>query len=508
MSLTIINIVFVILCYALYRYKRRRVHELADKIPSPPGASSVFGALKYSLLGKDMILVLLMEYSRYAHKTGCGMVKFMTDPHIYIGVSDRDDVEYIMKNCLEKENVMHFFTEVIGNAGIFAPVSTWIHRRKMLIPAFSPKIVKGFISMQARQGLELSEQLEIDGRVGSGEFSIWPYINAYTLSSIAETALGVKLDAQRDSNIPFLKAVQDVLCYMSSRLIKVWLWPQFIYKYSKLHADIQASKTLLYKLPDKIIKEKREALYNNNKVRNSHEKQTIYGQGEDQKSFLDHLIILSEEDNRLSDEELREEILVMMLAGTDSSAVAIGYTLVLLGKYPEIQEKLYSEIKNHLGNSDRPLNSDDLLALEYLSRVVKESLRLFPPAPAVTRRAGDKEVHLPSGIILPKETGIVISIWGMNRDPKQWGPTAECFDPDRFSDKQTATYASFSLGPRNCIGYKYALQSVQIAVASIIRRYKVVGEPEKGPVPTIDSTFSIMMRAKDDFKIALENRNN
>ncbi|XP_045518562.1 cytochrome P450 4c3-like [Pieris brassicae] len=455
-----------------------------------------------------MILVLLIEYSRYVHKTGCGMIKFMTEPYIYIGVSDRDDVEYILKNCLEKENVMRFFREIIGNAGIFAPVSTWIHRRKMLIPAFSPKIIKSFVSKQARQGLELSEQLEIDGRVGSGEFSIWPYINAYTLSSIAETALGVKLDALRDPNIPFLRAVQDVLCFIASRIVKVWLWSEFIYKFSNLHADVQTSKTSLYSLPDKIIKEKREALYNNNKLKNLREKQTIYGQGQDSNSFLDHLIMLSEEENRLTDEELREEILVMMLAGTDSSAVAIGYTLVLLAKYPVIQEKLYNDIKNHFGNSDRPLNSDDLMALEYLSRVVKESLRLFPPVPGITRKAGDKEVHLPSGIILPRETGIVVSIWGMNRDPKQWGPTADCFDPDRFSDKQTATYASFSLGPRNCIGYKYALQSVQIAVASIIRRYKVVGEPEKGSVPTIDSTFSIMMRAKDDFKIALEKRHN
>ncbi|CAF4959244.1 unnamed protein product [Pieris macdunnoughi] len=506
MSHTIINIVLVILCYALYRYRRRRVHELAKNIPSPPGASSVFGALKYSLLGKDMILELLIEYSRYAHSIGCGMVKFITDPHICIGVSDRDDVEYILKNCLEKDNIMNLFREVIGNAGIYAPVSTWIHRRKMLIPAFGPKIIKSFVSIQARQGQDLSEQLERDGRVGSGEFSIWPYINAYTLSSIAETALGVKLDALRDPNIPFLRAVQDVLCFMASRIVKFWLWPQFIYKFSSLHADIQNSKALLYSLPNKIIKEKREALHNNNKVKNLREKQTIYGQGQETKSFLDHLIILSEEENRLSDEELREEILVMMLAGTDSSAVAIGYTLVLLAKYPEIQEKLYSEIKNHFGTSDRPLDSDDLMALEYLSRVVKESLRLFPPAPGIARKAGDKEVHLPSGIILPRETTIVVSIWGMNRDPKQWGPTAECFDPDRFSDKQTATYASFSLGPRNCIGYKYALQSVKIAVASIIRRYKVVGEPEKGSVPTIESTFSIMMRAKDDYKIALEKR--
>ncbi|XP_045484968.1 cytochrome P450 4d2-like [Pieris rapae] len=505
MSFVFINIVLVIMCYALYRFRRRRVHELAEKIPTPPDATSVFGALKYSILGRDIILPLIVEYSRYSLKTACGMIRFMTDPHLYVGVTDRVDAEYILKNCLEKDNITNLFKEVIGDAGIYAPVSTWIHRRKMLIPAFGPKIIKSFVSIQARQAQDLSEQLEIDGRVGSGEFSIWPYVSAYTLSSIAETALGIKLDALRDPNIPFLKAIQDVLCLMSSRILKFWLWPQFIYKYSNLHADIQRSTTLLYSLPDKIIKEKRETLHSND-TKLIKEKQIIFGQGEDTKSFLEHLIILSKEDNRLSDKELREEILVMMLAGTDSSAVAIGYTLVLLAKYPEIQEKLYNEIKNNFGNSDRPMQSEDLLVLQYLNRVVKESIRLFPPVPVIIRKAGDEEAHLPSGIILPRETSIVISFWGMNRDPKHWGPTADYFDPDRFSDDQLVNYASFSLGPRNCIGYKYALQSVKIAVASIIRHYKVVGEPEKGPVPTIDSTFSIMMRAKDDFKVALEKR--
>ncbi|XP_045518563.1 cytochrome P450 4A14-like [Pieris brassicae] len=215
--------------------------------------------------------------------------------------------------------------------------------------------------------------------------------------------------------------------------------------------------------------------------------------------------MLSEQENRLSDEELREEILVMMLAGTDTSAVSIGYTLLLLAKYPEIQERAYNEIVKHLGNTDRLLQSEDVMAFEYLNNVVKESLRLFPPVPLLVRNSGDAETTLPSGPTLPSRTTVFISVWGMHRDPKYWGPNAECFDPDRFCDKEL-NVLSFSLGRRNCIGYKYAMQSVKIAVASILRHYKVVGVPEAIPVPTIDSTYSIMLRSMDDFKISLEKR--
>ncbi|CAK1546287.1 unnamed protein product [Leptosia nina] len=504
MIFLILLTVVVGLWISLYKYKRRRVYELAYRIPTPPDVPSNFGVTKYTLEGIKVFLPLLRKYSFYAFEKN-GIVRVMTDPYVYVVMTHREDVEYILKNCLHKDDLMDFFGEIFGGAGIFTSVSKWTRRRKLLVPAFGPKVLKSFVDIQSKQGSRLAEQLEIDGCVGSKEFSVWPYITAYTLGSVAETSLGVKIDALKNPDLPFLKAVGAAFSLVSERILHMWLWPDCLYKYSDLHARFQTVKKTLFSLPEEIIKEKRKTAWKKMENGNSNENNTLFGSDADM-SFLDHLMLLSAEGNGLNDTELREEIMVMLLAGTDSSAVAIGYTLVLLSKYPEEQEKIYKELYSVFGDSDRRLTQADLLQLNYLNMFIKESLRLFPPVPVVARRTGNEEVTLPSGVVLPIDTKCIISLWGMNRDPKVWGPDADCFRPDRFLDKNLLHYASFSLGPRNCLGYQYALQSVKIAIASMVRLYKIMGEVEKGPVPHIDSEYSIMMRAADDFKISLERR--
>ncbi|XP_045541543.1 cytochrome P450 4C1-like [Papilio machaon] len=103
-------------------------------------------------------------------------------------------------------------------------------------------------------------------------------------------------------------------------------------------------------------------------------------------TFLDLLVRLSGGEHGYSDEELREEILTLLVAGTDTSAVGLGYTLKLLAMYPKVQDKVFEELQEVFGDSDRPLVKEDLLKLKYLERVLKESLRLFPPVPFIIRK--------------------------------------------------------------------------------------------------------------------------
>ncbi|CAH0727718.1 unnamed protein product, partial [Brenthis ino] len=227
-------------------------------------------------------------------------------------------------------------------------------------------------------------------------------------------------------------------------------------------------------------------------------------------SFLDMLISISGGENGYSNVELREEVLTMTVAGTDTSATVIGYTLMLLAKYPKIQDKVYEELYEIFGDSNRPVTKQDLVDMKCLERVVKESLRLFPPVPFIVRKV-ETEVKLPSGRILPAGTGAVLGIWGCHRDPKYWGPDAEHFDPDRFLPERfnlehACSYMPFSNGPRNCVGYQFALMSIKTSLAWILRNNKVVGEPEDGPIPHIKVKFSIMMKDVTGYQVALEKR--
>ncbi|KAJ0180020.1 hypothetical protein K1T71_004611 [Dendrolimus kikuchii] len=321
--------------------------------------------------------------------------------------------------------------------------------------------------------------------------------------------MGVTVVAQGKPNSSFLESMNRVTNLICQRIFHLWLQPDWLYKLFPRYKEHQECIKIMHNFTDIEIQRKREDLIveenNGSEVRNEFDL-GIYKR----KSFLDLLISLSGRKMGYTNVELREELLTLIVAGTDTSASAIGFTLILLGKYPAVQEKVYQELVEVFGDMERPLEKEDLLKLKYLERVVKESLRLFPPVPFIVRKVLE-DIKLPSGRILPAGSGIVVSIWGVHRDPKYWGSDAEHFDPDRFSPerfnlKYPFSYMPFSNGPRNCIGYQYALMSMKTALASILRRFKVVGEPEKGPIPRIRVKLDIMMKAVDGFEVTLERR--
>ncbi|XP_072940611.1 cytochrome P450 4c21-like [Epargyreus clarus] len=410
---------------------------------------------------------------------------------------DPVNIETVLKSCLEKDDLHRFIRNVIGNGVIVAPVPIWKIRRKVMMPALTPKIVESFIDIFATQTNVLAQKLEPS--CGTGEFSVWPFINRYTL--VTETALGVKLKAQDDPNVPFLTALNRVTNLLSERIFHLWLQPDWLYKlFRGKYTEHEKCRFTMRDFVAEVISKKREERAINKtseietdfNIKDSHKDQT----------FLDLLIKSSGGDKGYNDVELREEILTLIIAGTDTSAVAIANTLVLLGKYPKIQEKVHEELSSVYGDSDRLLDKEDLPKLQYLERVIKESMRLYPPAPFLVRKLL-REVALPSGHVLPAGSGVIISIWGAHRNPKYWGPDAECFYPDRFLPERLnlphpCCYLPFSNGPRNCVGYQYAMMSMKGALSAILRRYKVIGTPEEGPIPRMKMKIDIMYNYREN----------
>ncbi|CAG5035852.1 unnamed protein product [Parnassius apollo] len=482
------------------------MYRLASAIPGPDEELPMMG-IAHTLTGStEDIMTTLQKYSYFAMKND-GIMRGWLGHILYFLVVDPLDLEMVLKTCLEKDDLHRFMRKIIGYGGIFAPVAIWRKRRKTLIPAFSPKIVESFVEVFSEQSEKLALQLkEVEG---CGQVSVWRFLSTYTLDAVCETVMGIKINAQENPNAPFLKAMQNILNLVTERVFHLWLQPDWLYKFFPQYSKHQKYRKVMHDFTDEVIHNKREEL----------KKERNYQTGVDdnydlrnykRQSFLDLLIKLSGGEKGYSDEELREEILTLSIAGTDTSAVAIGYTLKLLAKYPKVQDRVFQEIQELFGDSDRPLVKEDLIHLNYLERVVKESLRLFPPVPFIIRKVLE-DIDLPSGRVLPAGSGIVVSIWGVHRDPKYWGPDAECFDPDRFLPERlnlqhACSYIPFSNGPRNCVGYQYALMSVKTALAAIVRRYKIVGDEEPGLVPFIKTKIDVMMKAVDDYEIGLEKR--
>ncbi|XP_063391841.1 cytochrome P450 4d8-like [Cydia fagiglandana] len=152
--------------------------------------------------------------------------------------------------------------------------------------------------------------------------------------------------------------------------------------------------------------------------------------------------------------DVQDKLLVFMVAGSDTSATAVSYTAVLLFRYPDVQDKVYQEIQEVFGESDRAVTAEDLLKLTYLEAVIKESLRLYPPVPIVVREVHE-DILLPSGTTLVDETTVMFNIWGTHRNPAYWGPDAEEFRPERFLQgplPHPAMFVPFSYSVRNCLG--------------------------------------------------------
>ncbi|XP_014363766.2 cytochrome P450 4c21 [Papilio machaon] len=495
----------IALCMILFKLKRRLLHRLASKIPGSDDELPFIGlAHKFTGTTED-ILNSLQKYSYEAMKKN-GILRGWLGHILYFIVVDPVDIEVLLKTSLEKDDLHRFIRNVIGNGGIFAPVPIWRRRRKIMVPAFSPKIVGTFMEIFSEQSEKLVTILS--ECAGKGEVTMEPYLCRYTLDSVCETTMGITINAQNNPDAPFLKALKNMLNLVCERIFHLWLQPEWLYKFFSQYTTHQKFLKEIQDFVDEVIQKKRREI-KKEKYLKSEVDRNFGLSNYKTRSFLDLLIEFSGGENGYTDLELREEIITLTVAGTDTSAVSIGYTLKLLAMYPKVQDQLYQELLDVFGTSDRPIVKEDLSKLKYLERVVKESLRLFPPVPFIIRKVL-KDILLPSGRILPAGSGAAISIWGLHRHPKYWGPDAEIFDPDRFLPerfdlKHACSYMPFSSGPRNCIGYQYALMSMKTALSAIVRRYKIIGE-ESGPVPQIKSKIDIMMKAVDDYKICLEKR--
>ena len=220
--------------------------------------------------------------------------------------------------------------------------------------------------------------------------------------------------------------------------------------------------------------------------------------GQDTGDLLSMLMAARDEDGSgMTDRQLRDEILTFLLAGHETTAVSLSWTWYLLSQHPAAGEKLRAELSQVLGGRTPQL--EDLARLPYTDKVVKESMRLYPPAWSLARSTV-KEVEL-SGYRLPVGSNVVMSPWIMHRDPRFF-EQPEQFNPDRWTSDATQrlprfAYFPFGGGPRLCIGASFAMMEAALLLAAIARRFRlhlVPGHPVAAlPSITLRPKHGMMM---------------
>jgi cytochrome P450 len=175
----------------------------------------------------------------------------------------------------------------------------------------------------------------------------------------------------------------------------------------------------------------------------------------------------------MSDTQLRDEVLTLLVAGHETTATALSWTFTLLSRHPDVRRRLEDEVDRKL-SAELP-GAEDAKALPFTRQVVDESLRLYPAVWGIARVAKDWDAV--GGFELPPGSVLYLNPWATHRHPDFW-PNPEGFDPERFAPEAAAArhrfaYFPFAGGPRVCIGNNLALLEAVLILAMVSRRYRV-----------------------------------
>lgn len=224
--------------------------------------------------------------------------------------------------------------------------------------------------------------------------------------------------------------------------------------------------------------------------------------GADRGDLLSMLMLATDEENDagMSDKQIRDEVVTLLLAGHETTANTLNWTFYLLSQHPEVEAKLHEEIDRVLGR--RPAMLVDLDQLCYTKAIIEEAMRLYPPAWSFAREPVSALEM--GGYQIPAGTEVRVMTYHAHRDGRWW-PNPHAFQPERFlvedSHRPKYAYIPFGGGPRICIGNQFAMMEAQLALATIAQRYRLRLQPGEQvvamPKITLVPKYGIKMRVEE-----------
>ncbi|XP_073963405.1 cytochrome P450 4c21-like isoform X2 [Choristoneura fumiferana] len=410
---------------------------------------------------------------------------FIGHAYKFIGGNLWEELQRLSKLAESEGGVIKIW---IASSPMF--MTTWKRNRKLLNPAFSQHVLDGFLHIFNKQSDLLVQNLQ--PLAGTGEIDLENLFAENMLETTCLTVLGITQDIKSVVDQKYRNAVDAELKLLVDKMCNSFLYIDFVYQVpSTKKLEDEAIKTM-HNMSKRVI-DKRRAERNQEKVADISSPRYT--------AFLDLMLDMAE-DGLFTDEQILEELNGLILGGYDTSSKALISVLVLIGTYPEVQEKIYNEITSVLGNSD-VVEAGDVRKLVYTEAVIKEALRVSPVVPFVARDVGT-EIKL-KNYTLPARSGCVVSLWGIHRLPI-WGPDRFEFRPERWLDpaslpQSPGAYCAFSIGRRNCIGKAFALMSLKTTLVHLIRKFKITADYSK-----VKRKFEILMKFVEGQRLSLELR--
>jgi len=378
-----------------------------------------------------------------------------------------DDIEDVLvrrNHLFRKGYLARGLEPMIGNGLLISEGEFWKRQRRLEQPAFHrTRIAEYGRSMVA----EVAPLTEGWGR--GEERDLHAEMLDLTLEVVTRTLFGTDL---RDRVPEVRDALGTVLTTLNHRLSTLlFMVPTSVPV--PAHLRLRSAMRKLDRVVYGIIEDRRRS-------------------GERQADLLGMLLDAEDEDgSRMTDRQLRDEIMTLMVAGHETTALSLSWSLHLLAGDPEAEAALHRELDRVLGA--RPAGVDDLPNLVYADAVVKEALRLYPPGWVIFREAlEDLDIR---GHAVRRGWTVALPQWAVHRN-ERFHPQAERFRPERWLDEseQRHRYAYFPFGggPRLCIGQHFAMLESTLLLATIAQRYRF--EPVPGFVPEPDPAITLRPR--------------
>ncbi|XP_034132352.1 probable cytochrome P450 313a3 [Drosophila guanche] len=343
--------------------------------------------------------------------------------------------------------------------------SHWVKRRKQLNPSFRNNVLMSFLPLFNEETNNLISLL--DTLVGQGEQKLLPEFINWSFTTAIQSTMGSDVKENPGiKNGTVLQTFHNLLEDANISVIHLWRQNRIIA--TLLGIQQRRSKMLNYlnAFALSIIEEKLQ-------TKSNESTETLASRN----TIINRVVELIKS-GELSYADARCECLLIVVAAFETSAVTVFNTLTLLAMFPEYQDTAFEELKNVFPNgADSEVSHDDIQKLVFLDRVVNESMRLLPPVPLLPRETS-ADLQLSNGILIPKGVTVAIDILNVHRNKNFWGPEADTFNPDNFLPKNIRerhpyAFIPFNKGKRNCLGWKYAELSTKIALAKILRNFRV-----------------------------------
>jgi cytochrome P450 len=453
-------------------------------VASPPAAKSPPGPRGNRLLGNvlefknDTVGAIVRGWRGYGDAV-CfrGVGPFFP---LYLFVHP-DQVEYIFqenfRNFRRQDFLRKKFRMVVGNGLVTSEGESWVRQRKLAQAAFQRERLNLIApAMAATTDETLTRWRELAARHES--IDIQSEMMHLILAILTRTLFGVDMSGEAAA---VEHSVATQAKYLNDRLNS----PVDIPERAPLPVQKRflEARATLNKVVDGVIAERRRT-------------------GEDKGDLLSILLQAKDEETGepISDEQARDEIKTLLIAGHETTATTLGWTFYLLSKHPEVTEKVRAEIAEVLG--DRAPEADDVPNLKYTTMVLYESLRLYPPLWIVSRMPIEDDVV--GGYPVKAGTSIIICSYLTHRHPDFWD-NPEGFEPERHTPEQMKarhrySFIPFGGGPRGCIGFPFAIMEMPIVLARVMQQFKLSLVPGQ----QVEPESAISLRQKQGARMLLE----